>query len=193
MRDEILFTVSSSRGFSAAPGSLIAMATMALQSGSHVLCFITNSAMTQCLSGFAAKGVCSEKLLWDPEIMKVPLNKNIKRNLLVLRPPTQGRQSLCLFISDLFFSHSLFDSSFFLSISLCALSLLYMPQFWSIYTYSNTLILALYFYCKIFPGGLLNVTACVWEAQTLNEIKKIEIWLKQAPGHHCCTPFSVLT
>ncbi len=113
VRDEILFTVSSSRGFSAAPGSLISMATLALRSGSHVSCFITNSAMTQCLSGFGAKGVCSEKLLRDPEIMKVPLNKNIKRNLLVLRPPTQGRQSLCLFISDLFFSRSLFDSFFF--------------------------------------------------------------------------------
>lgn len=109
----VLFTVSSFRGFFSCSGSLITMATMALQPGSHVLCFITNGAMTQCLSGFSAKGVCSEKLLRGPGIMKVPLNKNIKRNLLVLRPPTQGRQSLCLFISDLFFSRSLFDSLFF--------------------------------------------------------------------------------
>lgn len=42
-------------------GPLIAMATTALQSGSHVLCFITNSTMTQYLSGFGAeRGLCWE-------------------------------------------------------------------------------------------------------------------------------------
>lgn len=51
------------------------MATMVPQCRSHVLCFITNGALTLCLSVFGAKGVCGEKLLWDPEIMKVPLNK----------------------------------------------------------------------------------------------------------------------
>lgn len=56
-------------------------------------------AMTHCLSGFTARGVCSEILLRDLKIMKVPLKKNINRNLGVLDPPTQG---LCLFISELF-------------------------------------------------------------------------------------------
>lgn len=140
--------------------SVIAMATMALQSGSHVLSFIPNSAMTQCLSGFSAKKVCSEELLRDPEITKVPLNKNIKRNLLVLCPPTQSRQSLCLFISDLFFSRSLFDSSFFFlkPFSLCAPSLLHMTLLWSIYTYCTPSSCCFIFNGKVLPGGLSNIT-----------------------------------
>lgn len=126
---------------------LIAMATMALQSGSHVLCFITNRTMTQYLSGFGAKkGVCAEKLLRGPEIMKVPLKQKHQEKpssslTAHTRPPVS--LSVYLFLSRLLFQLML-SFPFFLHFSVCSFITVHATALKHLHV-QCTLILALYF------------------------------------------------
>lgn len=101
------------------------MATVALWSRSHVFSFgfITNGALTQWVRVCSVqKGAGSEKTPVRPPDHESTLKpkkrkkENIKRNLIVGHPPTQGRQSLRLFISDRSFSNTLFDSGLFISL-----------------------------------------------------------------------------